>query len=401
MEAVCCLPGTKDFTLIMSGNKKIVHFLSASDRLNYGDLLFPIIFKKMAAGQNIDFYNYGLVKSDLNSFGALPTESYKKLSENIHKLGGTTIIGGGEVFFADWNKLYSFINPFFKYLMDFSYPKRLLKRFRIAENLLSDKSTPIPFVLNSNKGNVIYHGVSGFLKSNQPNKEYIIENLKKAKILSLRDSISQKLIAEHVSSAYTVPDSAILMSNFFSLEYLESNISIDKNEIPEKYLYLQMANHKGPSNIDQFVSNLVLFAKKRNLKIIACPIGLASGHKDDIILKKIASLDNSIQYIKPTSIYDIMYLIANSKGFMGTSLHGLITAMSFNVPFIAFNKRVKKLDAYIKTWTSKNGSLDFEDWELVNNVYDNWNYKTYIEETAHQKTKSTESFNRIFKFINS
>ena len=97
----------------MSGSKRIVHFLTASDRINYGDLLFPIIFKKIINDKNIEFNNYGIVKSDLNHFGALPTMSYKRLQKNVKAKGGNVVIGGGEVFFATWHLLYSYINSLY------------------------------------------------------------------------------------------------------------------------------------------------------------------------------------------------------------------------------------------------------------------------------------------------
>ena len=43
-----------------------------------------------------------------------------------------------------------------------------------------------------------------------------------------------------------------------------------------------------------------------------------------------------------------MYLIANSKAYIGTSLHGAITSMSYAVPHVGLI--VEKLDAYLHTW---------------------------------------------------
>ena len=85
----------------MSGDKKIIHFLSASDRINYGDLLFPILFKSVLERhypQTI-FLNYAVVKSDFSGFGALPTASYLSFQRKVKLLGGNVVIGGGEVFF--------------------------------------------------------------------------------------------------------------------------------------------------------------------------------------------------------------------------------------------------------------------------------------------------------------
>lgn len=89
---------------------KKIQFLAASDRNNYGDLLFPIITKKMILKNcKVRFENYAMIDSDLGYFGALPTKSYKKL-KNENNSNSIVIIGGGHVFFVNRNTLYSHIN---------------------------------------------------------------------------------------------------------------------------------------------------------------------------------------------------------------------------------------------------------------------------------------------------
>ena len=64
-----------------------IHVLSAGDRNNYGDLLFPIIIKKYLESKNIttSINNYGVIASDLSYFGALPTFSSNDLIANYKK----------------------------------------------------------------------------------------------------------------------------------------------------------------------------------------------------------------------------------------------------------------------------------------------------------------------------
>ena len=49
------------------------------------------------------------------------------------------------------------------------------------------------------------------------------------------------------------------------------------------------------------------------------------------------------------NIYDIMYAISCSGLFIGTSLHGNITAMSYAVPHLGLSN-IPKLDQYLKYW---------------------------------------------------
>ena len=129
----------------MDIEKKTIHFLSASDRINYGDLLFPIIFKRVLSKYNLDFLNYGIVKSDLKYFGALPTKSYKQFQKNIKKSGGNIVIGGGEVFFGNWTTLYAFINPLFARLAANRFFKKIEKKNNLSKRFLSNGIVLVPF----------------------------------------------------------------------------------------------------------------------------------------------------------------------------------------------------------------------------------------------------------------
>ena len=80
-----------------------------------------------------------------------------------------------------------------------------------------------------------------------------------------------------------------------------------------------------------------------------CPIGKALDHDDHEALHGLGKLVKSpFTYFDADTIWDIMYLIANSKCYIGTSLHGAITAMSYAVPHVGL--KVEKLSAYLGTW---------------------------------------------------
>lgn len=113
---------------------KNIYFLSAADRLNYGDLLFPLIFSKLSNNKDINFQNYGLVKNDFSSFGALKTKSYKTLQRDINNYGGNPIIGGWEALFPTWTTLYTFINPVFSKLMSSYKLSKLDQKLGISKN---------------------------------------------------------------------------------------------------------------------------------------------------------------------------------------------------------------------------------------------------------------------------
>jgi polysaccharide pyruvyl transferase WcaK-like protein len=51
------------------------------------------------------------------------------------------------------------------------------------------------------------------------------------------------------------------------------------------------------------------------------------------------------------SVFDLMGLIAGARLYVGTSLHGAITAVSYGVPVLGLcPSRVRKLAAFLGTW---------------------------------------------------
>src|SRR5690606_17054773 len=89
--------------------------------------------------------------------------------------------------------------------------------------------------------------------------------------------------------------------------------------------------------------------RESSLGICLCPIGKALNHDDQQALLAVQSILNCPStYFDAENIWDIMYLIANCKAYIGTSLHGAITSMSYEVPHVGLV--AEKLDAYLSTW---------------------------------------------------
>jgi hypothetical protein len=378
----------------MSGDKKIIHFLSASDRINYGDLLFPILFKSVLERHypQTVFLNYAVVKSDFSGFGALPTASYLSFQKKVKLLGGNVVIGGGEVFFTEWRTLYSFISPTYSKLLKNSYFKRLNAKIDFAKIVLSHNKVAIPFCpskeeLENNQLNLFFSSVGGvfFGTKEKPKNSKLINTLQKSSLLSVRDQRSFDSMKLFGLSPKLVPDSAIIMSDIFAQDFLYSGTNL-KTLKDKKYMFLQLGRYKSPNDLKTFVKQLKSVGAQLELEIVLCPIGLAPGHEDDVILNKIHKLEASFTLIKPQSIYDIMFAISNASLYVGTSLHGLITAQSFGRPYVGLNKNLPKLDSYIKTWTDKEmGCIDFESIDAIIPIYKKWDFEVIGRQLVRQK----------------
>lgn len=388
-----------------------IHILAASDRNNYGDLLFPLVIKKFVQQNNISFdklENYGIIESDLSDVGALPTKSFDNLISAIKSSNSSNdliIIAGGEVLGSDWLNIYRFLSPMASKIHKSLFLRRILNRLDVVSYYFSlFKGSSFPFVLdkapfNKETVHVVYNSIGGssigrHLKKSAKLRSYF----KNLAWLSVRDTKTKAAFDKFSVSNKLVPDSALIMSDIFKTE-IETEISQEVRDLQrEDYIYVQLGNTKGPDDLDKFANQLNQFAVGAGVKIVLSPIGLALDHDDEIILRKLQAKCPGAVYMHPSNIFDTMALLKNAKMYIGTSLHGVVTSQSFNVPFVAFTEKIKKLDLYIKTWfkNSSQVSLDFKDFDKVSEVYASFNKSDAEEVLGQQKKEIYDNLTKIF-----
>ena len=368
-----------------------LYFYSAADRVNYGDLLFPIVFKSI--GDGIQFENIGVVASDFSKYGAIPTKSFRYFEKKIKKSNGTLIVGGGEVFFASWETLYGFISPVYVKSKGYKLLNRFFRRLNFPSILLSKNNVQIPFVPTSNELNgnlkLIFNAVGGNFSGNilSQRNQIIIDRLKEAEYISVRDKRTQLILARN--GIYTVlsPDSALIISDLYPKTILKK---ISRVKIKYRYLVLQLGKNKAPDDLSSFAKAINLLSKNLGIKVVLCPIGKAPNHEDDFILKKLKECQNSFIYFDPHNIFDVMSIIAHSELFIGTSLHGLITSQSFDVPFVPINPKLGKVVAYNEAWFKDLNSrvIEFDEIDNVFEIIKNWRHYIATEILKNQKNFS-------------
>ena len=101
------------------------------------------------------------------------------------------------------------------------------------------------------------------------------------------------------------------------------------------------------------------------------------------------------------NIYEVMYFIARSKFFAGTSLHGNITSMSYSVPHIGLNKSITKLDEYLRTWDLElqNHCIDFEELSDEYNKIKDIKKEDLLQKRSELIDLNLENFNKMFKLL--
>lgn len=395
---------------------KNVGLLGAFDRNNYGDILFAKIFEEYSKYLNkqYEFSYYGLKKSDLRHLGGYKTQSFSKEFYKLDKIN-TFILVGGDVLTVGW---YSMARCFCKNTLSLKIYDLIFKftpwryKDKVFRSILGAK-TQSPWLISKldfkDKKNIIYNSVGGtnFRNYSIDFKKYFSNIVSNIDYISVRDRDLKTAIEEtNVDKNINLsPDSALIMSKLFPISKLETLISNEVKElelIKKKYFVLQVKDTVGNKNVDILAKEINSIYEKTGYGVVLLPIGRASGHSDHIPLEKISKKLKFEFYLpKENTIYDTMYLIAKSELYVGTSLHGAITALSYGKPHYALTNEIEKLNEFLKTWSLPSFHQGIEPKEFSNRFDQLINVeKTHIMETKEELiSKIEKNFENIFQII--
>lgn len=397
---------------------KQIAIYGAIDRFNYGDLLFPIILERMFEKHTPEYQIkfYGVIESDLSAYGAKPTKSVESLFDKDNLTDGSiVIVAGGEVLTAQWYKIFSFLIPenlrSYTDAIQQTIPNSILRKIKPS---LPGVDLAQPFVIAPGdfgaNVKVVYNAVGGLGFEKTEEAESIREKLSNATFVSVRDrSTFDSLFSLNQSKPVELaPDSASLMSVFFPKELLLSKIHphfehwINQNK--DGYITLQIAKKYAldRSIINSLVDKIEQIYHQTHLPTVLCPIGTAAYHEDQIPLQAIQEKINTPSLlVENPSVFDIMALIANSALFIGTSLHGAVTAMSFEVPNLAITTNYKKVESYLNTWALPDlrNTVDIDN--LSQEIDRALSISKMLLEQKRQElvNKSFESFSKMYKAL--
>ncbi|MDD9653533.1 polysaccharide pyruvyl transferase family protein [Klebsiella pasteurii] len=335
-------------------NKVVLY--GAYDRYNYGDNLMPILLERFFRTKHphkterLNFIYASIDSSDLSKYSCMPTVAMKSLlslDEN-----SSIIVVGGEVLGADVGTLYT-------HVQDNYYYTRFLKAVRRYSPGMLTKIAKLfypavwiyPYIPQKssfkNKVKVIYNTVGGAPVQSQ------INYIKEADYISSRDQRTFDEVNKW-SSTELVPDSVLIASEIVDDAFFSKHV---RKEITDycrdnRYITVQACPYKVQFTAKQMARELDSVKNETDLDVILLPIGYASGHDDVLFLKEVQSFATTnlkVQY--ELNVWEIMYLLSRSQSFYGTSLHGVITAMSFGIPHFCLNGKIDKITSFVKTWS--------------------------------------------------
>nr|WP_115094495.1 polysaccharide pyruvyl transferase family protein [Synechococcus sp. UW106] len=299
-----------------SKNKRIA-IVGTFDVENYGDLLFPIIAEKKLREQGWDLTIVTPTGNEVSYSDCKKGISIEEWAKNINDYHALIIGGGNLIHWNDWGKDIDGYN-------EDTYRNIWINTSEIA------KRNSIPVLWNA----------PGAMNP-RDRKKYIeraIHSIKSCEYISLRDGYSARVIKEWTGKdAYVVPDTANEIENLWSKKELEQEYEKIKNNIRTNEGQILISVHCKRRSIqemgeDKFTALLKRKLEETNSKALLLALGRC--HDDHIVNQQIKEKipDNSIDLSELTSLKQIATIIACSKAYIGSSLHGEITACNYGTP---------------------------------------------------------------------
>ncbi|HHT5678567.1 TPA: polysaccharide pyruvyl transferase family protein [Raoultella planticola] len=335
--------------------KRQVILYGAFDRYNYGDNLMPILLEKYLQKNHsdkisgIEFVFSSIRKSDLSIYKCMPTIPMRDLLNAPN--GSSVIVVGGEVLGANIGVLYTHVQDSLLVTKILRFIKKLSPSFlnKIARRNY-DAVWDYPYIPNKrsfkNNVKVIYNTVGG----NPPVTEK--HNIISADYVSVRDDRTLKYLSNFCAPRL-VPDSVLMASAVIDDDFFSTVVRKEiRDKIGHDFISVQACPYKVDFTAAQMAKELERAVETHSVNVVLLPIGYASGHDDAIFLEKVnACANNKFILLSDLNVWEIMFVISKSQAYFGTSLHGVITAMSFIVPHFSINEQIEKLTSFLHTWS--------------------------------------------------
>lgn len=355
------------------------HVVGAFDRFNYGDLLFPHLtahFLRRQYGVDTDIRFYGIRTANLEPEGGVKTQTLRQMFRSgvghNGQLGKDDVvwIAGGEVLSSSWALMVEHILPHGisglvrRMHRRIGHPRasQIYRRlFRVPNRM------PWLFAPKSGRDaalsySVVYNSVGGQAvgKHSSAISDWQRQCLQEASWLALRDSKSQTAVRNlGVPQAHLSPDSAVMMTELRSpaeLAKLRANVLLRMGLNPaQRYIALQCGLKYLPGqDLGPLTGQIDQMQAQQHMPVIGFAIGRAAGHDDQISARNIeaACTARGINFLRAPddlTVWEIMAFIAGSACYVGTSLHGFITAFAFGRPRVGLSQ-VGKLIGFRDDW---------------------------------------------------
>jgi len=338
--------------------------LGAFDRHNFGDLLFPHLAAALLPGSRLIFA--GLAERDLRPFGGHRTHALARLAAEFGNAPVRLIHVGGEILTCEaWHAALMLQSPAAVPALVARLDAHPAERLAWARSTLGLASLA-PYVAGRRlfpRAQLLHVGVGGANLALSPPalRAEVTEALREAAAVGVRDR--QTLGHLHAAGipAHLMPDPAVLTAERFgptiAAHAARGEVAAIARRFPGGYLAVQFSAEFGDdASLDTLAAQLNQAAAASACGLALFRAGSAPWHDDADCLQRLARRlpGARVQIFQSLQLWDICALIAASRGYCGSSLHGRIVATAFARPRLNLRPpqagEPGKIQAYTDTW---------------------------------------------------
>ena len=364
---------------------------------NYGDLLYPIIFRHILKKRDasLQVRHYSPTAGEAPQQAGFETHSLLSLFKGSTE-PCTLVVGGGDILRTDWDVVASHYGTDSR--VSFKGLRRSIGTLNAFDYLLRRKVArrdPAAFYADRFRARWMSYPAAGpflidtddlpvgssvsYLSCGVPHDFNPIERsrvkriLDQARFIYLRDEQSaEKLRRAGVERAiHVAPDLAVTLSDQFNQEEqvrhgqeILSRSGVDKGR---SFLCFQCKPYPGFDE-EEIIKQLKRYQERTASSVVLLSIGYCHGDHE-FLLTLARRSGGTLKYARAGSIVDIMGIIAASDLFVGTSLHGNVTALSFGVPHLFGPLPVDKAGGFLSIMNLP-PELKLHSWSELNDRID-------------------------------
>jgi len=344
-----------------------VILFGAFDRHNFGDLLFPHVAAALLPGRRHVFA--GLVQRDLRPWGGHAVEALPTVAASLGDRPATLIHVGGEILSCDaWQAAVMLEQPGAAQSIVRRLDGRPGEQREWARATLGTQARA-PYATTARAtftgplrvaylavGGVELDACDGALRAE------VFAALAGADDLSVRDRQTLAQLQTVGIAARLAPDPAVMVAELFGetvrARAEEGEVARVRDACPQGYLAVQFSADFGDDEtLSRLAAQLDRACASTGLGIVLFRAGAAPWHDELDALWRLAARmrSRSASVFESLDLWNICALIATSRGYCGSSLHGRIVAMAFALPRVnlrhpSAHARTGKQAAFASAW---------------------------------------------------
>ena len=357
----------------------------AFDRHNFGDLLFPHIVADLLARKDLLFA--GLAARDLRSDGGHRVSALVQLAAHWGDRPANIIHVGGELLTCDaWEAAVMLLAPDQAQETVARLAAREQDRLAWARSKLGSAAMApytVPPELFPDAA-VFYNAVGG-VDLNQCEaalRAEVLAKLKAADDVSVRDQQTKALLDASGVRSRLIPDPAVMVAALFGTRIrqraTQGEIAQILGAFPQGYIAVQFSADFGDDEtLAEIAVQLDRIATSSGLGVAFFRAGAAPWHDDLWCYQRVATRMHapSVKICRSLNLWDICALVACSRVYCGSSLHGRIVAMAFALPRINLHHPARptqptKQTAFAATWEPAGMPATVEVHEIAHGIRD-------------------------------